>query len=714
MIVGDVLQYCHYSNIGGSYVTYLKQFWAWLAPYLRRLGHAIAWVFRRFQLIRWAILIGLMLILVASAFFTYKAKTADVQDIKSTLQTKTTIYDRKNQEAGTLYGQKGTYVELSQIAKPIQNAVLSTEDRTFYSNWGFSIKGILRSVVNLVIHRGEITGGGSTITQQLAKNTLLTQQQSYLRKAQELFLAVQLTKVYSKADILTMYLNNAYFGNGVWGVEDASERYFGKHASQLDASEGATLAAMLRSPSYYNPVDHMDHALARRNLILGLMVDNNKLTTAEAQSAKNSSLTLKDNYSQGNAEKYPYFFDAVIEEAQKDGISQDDIVNKGYKVYTTLDPTYQEEMQTTFDNDANFPDNASDGTKAQAASIAVDPNNGGVLAVVGARGTHVYLGFNYATQLQRSPGSTIKPLMVYTPALEHGYAYDSTVQDKKQSYGKDDYTPTNATGTYTGSLPMYLALANSVNTSAVWLLNKIDVQTGVKSLERFGITLKKKDQNLAAALGGVTTGFSPLMMARAYSAFANGGYLPQTHFIRKVVDATGKTVVDNTDNTKKRIIKQSVAKSMTSMMLGTFKYGTGVSAAPAGYTVAGKTGSTEVPNSWGYGTRDQWVVGYTPDIVVATWTGFVRTDAQHFLVGTSESGVAPIFKAEMQSILPSTPQSSFNTKDAKEMATLQTPASASSSGGNIWNNVQSGVESGINSAKDKVNEWYNDLKGLFN
>ncbi|WP_461212968.1 PBP1A family penicillin-binding protein [Lacticaseibacillus sp. GG6-2] len=694
-------------------MTYLKQFWAWLAPYLHRLGRAIAWVFRRFQLIRWAILICLTAILVASAFFTYKAKTADVQDIKSTLQTKTTIYDRKNEAAGTLYGQKGTYVELDKIAKPIQNAVLSTEDRTFYSNWGFSVKGILRSVVNLIIHRGEITGGGSTITQQLAKNTLLTQQQSYLRKAQELFLAVQLTKVYSKSDILTMYLNNAYFGNGVWGVEDASERYFGKHASELDASEGATLAAMLRSPSYYNPVDHMDHAVARRNLILGLMVDNNKLTDTEAKAAKSEALVLQDNYSEGNAEKYPYFFDAVIEEAQKDGISQDDIVNKGYKVYTTLDPTYQEEMQTTFDNDYNFPQNASDGTKAQAASIAVDPDTGGVLAVVGARGTHVYLGFNYATQLQRSPGSTIKPLMVYTPALEHGYAYDSTVQDKKQSYGKNNYTPTNATGTYTGSLPMYLALANSVNTSAVWLLNKIGVQTGVKSLDRFGITLKKKDQNLAAALGGVTTGFSPLIMARAYSAFANGGYLPQTHFIRKIVDATGKTVVDNTDTSKKRIIKASVAKSMTSMMLGTFKYGTGVSAAPEGYTVAGKTGSTEVPSSWGYGTRDQWVVGYTPDIVVATWTGFAQTDAQHFLVGTSESGVAPIFKSEMQAILPSTPQSSFNTKDAKEMATLQTPAN-DASGSNVWDNVQSGVESGINSAKDKVNEWYNDLKGLFN
>ncbi|WP_390406921.1 PBP1A family penicillin-binding protein [Lacticaseibacillus jixiensis] len=689
-------------------MAYLKQFWHWLAPYLAIVWKWIRWFFRRFQLIRWAILIVLLTILCASAFFTYKAKTADVQDIKSTLQTKTTYYDRSNNKAGVMYGQKGTYVELNHIAQSVQDAVISTEDRSFYTNWGFSIKGILRSMVNLVRYHGAITGGGSTITQQLAKNTLLTQQQSYLRKAQELFLAVQLTKVYSKQDILAMYLNNSYFGNGVWGVEDAAQRYFGKPASQLDASEGATLAGMLRSPSYYNPVDHMDHALARRNLILGLMVDNHKLTAAQAATAKSSTLVLKDTYSASNGEQYPYFVDSVIEEAQKDGISQDDIVNKGYKIYTTLDTTYQKEMQAAFDNDANFPANAADGTQPQASSIAVDPSTGGVLAVVGARGKHVYLGYNYATQLQRSPGSTIKPLMVYTPALEHGYDYDSTLQDKKQSFGKDHYTPTNATGTYSGSLPMYMALANSVNTSAVWLLNKIGVDTGVKSLARFGIDLKKKDQNLAAALGGVTTGFSPLIMARAYSAFANGGYLPQTHFIRKIVDATGRTVVDNTNASKKRIIDAKVAKTMTSMMLGTFKYGTGVTAAPSGYTVAGKTGSTEVPSSWGYGTRDQWVIGYTPDIVVATWTGFATTDAQHFLVGTSESGVAPIFKAEMSGMLPSSPQTSFGEKDAKSLATLQTPANSSSA--SDW---FSGVQSGIESAKEKVNEWYNGIKGLF-
>ncbi|MDN6712239.1 MAG: transglycosylase domain-containing protein, partial [Lacticaseibacillus paracasei] len=180
--------------------------------FLSRLWQGTRWFFRRFQVIRWLILIGLTVMLGFSAWFTYKAKTADVENIKSTLQTKTVIYDANNEEAGTLYGQKGTYVELKAISPKVQNAVISTEDRTFYTNGGFSIKGILRSALNYVIHHGQIMGGGSTITQQLAKNTLLTQKQTVMRKAQELFMAIQLNKVYSKQDILAMYLNNAYFG----------------------------------------------------------------------------------------------------------------------------------------------------------------------------------------------------------------------------------------------------------------------------------------------------------------------------------------------------------------------------------------------------------------------------------------------------------------------------------------------------------------------
>ncbi|WP_179395760.1 PBP1A family penicillin-binding protein [Lacticaseibacillus absianus] len=682
-----------------------------MRPWLAKAGRGIAWVFRRFQLIRWAVLLVLLVVLGLSSWFTYKAKTADVQEIKSSMQTRTTILAGDDQVAGRLYGQKGTYVDLKDISINVQNAVISTEDRSFYTNLGFDIKGILRAVAGLVINRGTITGGGSTITQQLAKNTLLSQKQTFLRKGQELFLAVQLTKVYSKQDILAMYLNNAYFGNGVWGVQDASRRYFGKNAADLSISEGATLAAMLRSPSFYNPIDHMDNALSRRDLVLDLMVDNGKLTAAQARAEKTKRLTLKNTYSNDGAQKYPYFFDAVIEEARnKYGIDEDDIVNKGYRIYTTLNTTYQTQMQTSFENSWVFPPDAADGTKAQAASIAVDPDTGGVLAVVGSRGPHVYLGFNYATQLQRSPGSTLKPMMVYTTALENGYAYDSSLTDKKLSYGKDNYTPTNPEGVYLGTVPMYQALAASLNAPAVWLMNQIGIDKGVSELAKFGITLKGTDAHqLSSVLGGVSTGFSPLTLARAYSAYANGGRLPSTHFIRKIVDASGQTIVDNTKTSSKQIISKATATEMTSMLIGVFNDGTGQNAKPANYTVAGKTGTVEIPDSWGSGSHDSWVVGYTPDVVVATWTGFANSDKDHYI--RAGSSASALFKSEMTNILPNTPQTSFATKDAKTRAELQTPALES---GDLWTEIQSGAQNAFDKAKGTLGEWYNDVKGWFN
>lgn len=695
---------------------YWLQFASWLYPYCHRVWVFIRRFNHRYQVVRWAIVLFLTVAVAASAFFTYKAKTADVENLKTNLKTVTQIYDTHNEKAGTITN-KGTFVELNQISPQIRNAVISTEDRSFYSNPGFDIKGLARAAVSYVIHHGQISGGGSTITQQLAKNTLLTQKQTFVRKFQEIFLAVEITRHYSKDDILTMYLNNAYFGNGVWGVEDASERYFGKHAKDLDASQGAALAAILRSPSFYNPVDHMDNALGRRNLILSLMVDNGKLTQAEANSAKNEQLTLVNNYQQSDEYRYPYFFDAVLDEAyNKYDIKEEDILNKGYKIYTTLDQTIQSQMQGSFKEDWAFPANAGDGTPVQAASVAVDPNTGGVLGVIGGRGKHVFRGYNRATQMRRQPGSAMKPLAIYTPAIEAGYHPDSMLEDKLQSFGKNKYTPHNVDEQYAGEVPMYEALAESKNTAAVWLLNQIGVQKGVASAERFGINIPKSDQNLAFGIGGLSQGVSPLQMARAYSAFANGGKLPDTHFITKIVDATGAVVVDNTNTTAKQIITAKTANEMTSMMLSVFSSGTGTSAAPSGYKIAGKTGSTEGDSSWGFGTKDQWVVGYTPDVTVATWVGFDQTDANHFLKGISEQGVAPIFKQEMQNILPNTKQTPFKVQDAaQEDAANNGGSTGTSSGsGDDWlNDFQSNVEKGINGLKDKASEWYNSLKGLF-
>ncbi|WP_125606503.1 PBP1A family penicillin-binding protein [Lapidilactobacillus bayanensis] len=680
-------------------------------PYLSRFWREFKVVWRHAELTRWVILVILLVFLGVSAFYTIKAKTANVGDLKASLKTTTTdILDRDGDKAGSLYSQKGTFVEFSQISPNIQHAVIATEDRTFYTNLGFSIKGIARAAVSYVIHHGTISGGGSTITQQLAKNMLLTQKQTFGRKIAELFMAIEINRVYSKQDVLTMYLNNAYFGNGVWGVQDASKRYFGKNASDLTAAQGATLVAMLRNPTYYDPVKNPKNATSRRNLVLDLETQTNYLTADQAAAAKQEAMTITDTYSASSSYRYPYYFDAVISEAINDyGISESDILNKGYKIYTSLDQNYQTQMQNAYNNDSLFPSSASDGVAAQSGSVAVNPSTGGVLAVVGRRGTHTFRSYDYATMAKRQPGSAIKPLAVYTPALENGYHYDSELVDKDTTFGKNNYHPTNVDGTYLGKVAMYQALAQSRNVPAVWLLDQIGVSKGVASVEKFGINVPKADQNLALALGGLQTGVSPLQMAQAYTAFANNGKMTTAHFITKIVDATGAVIVDNTKTKTKTVLSQKNAETMTSMMLGVFNQGTGIGAKPDGYVVAGKTGTTEVPDSYPTkGAKDQWVLGYTPDIVVATWVGYDKTDESHYLTGS----YAPrIFKQEMTNILPYTPKTSFKTKDAATIASQK--SETSSSGGNWLSDFSDNVGKSFDNAKDQVNQWYNNVKGLF-
>ncbi|KAI4310141.1 PBP1A family penicillin-binding protein [Lactobacillus intestinalis] len=663
----------------------------------------------RFYIGRWIILILLTLVLFTCTYYTIKVKTSNISNLKASLSTTTTIYDYKGKKAGSLYSQKGSFVEYNKISPNIRNAVISTEDRTFWTNPGFSIKGMARAGVNLIIHHGQITGGGSTLTQQLAKNSLLTQQQTFSRKLEELFFAIEINHVYSKKDILTMYLNNAYFGNGVWGVQDASRKYFGKNASDVTVGEAATLAGILRSPSYYNPIDHMANALSRRNLVLSLMASNGKITQQEAKAASQTGLELHDTFKNKDGYRYPYFFDAVVDEAiNRYGLKEEDVMNRGLKIYTTLNQNYQGQLQDKFEQSWLFPQSATDGTQVQGASVVMDPTTGAVRAVIGGRGKHVFRGYNRATQMKRQPGSSIKPLAVYSPALQNGYHYDSELSNKLQKFGKNNYEPRNVDNQYSDKIPMYQALAQSKNVPAVWLLDKIGVNKGVQSVENFGIKVPKDDQNLALALGGLSSGVSPLQMARAYSAFANKGNLPNnSYFITKITDASGKVLAENNNTGTHRIISANTAKEMTTMMLGVFQNGTAQSAQPNGFRVAGKTGSTEVPNSYGFGTKDQWIVGYTPDIVMATWVGFDRTNQDHYMHGVSETGITRLYKAEMEGILPYTAQTKFSEQAPSQL--IKQNGSNSDWTGDLGNKLQKG----IGSAGEKLNEWYNSIKGLF-
>ena len=701
-------------KIGQRVGSFLRHYWQIFWQALKKVWH-------RYQLTRWLIVLFLGIFLVMSIHLTFVANTADVKNLKNRLQQPTMIYDNQNKSAGSLYAQKGTYVSLKKISSNVPAAVLSTEDRNFYHEHGFSIKGLARAgvllVKNKILGRNYISGGGSTLTQQLVKNAFLTQQQTFSRKAREIFIAVEVENQYSKNEILTMYLNNAYFGHGVWGIQDAAKRYFNENASELTVPQAATLAGMLTSPGIYDPVSHPAATKKRRNMVLQLMVENKKISQSAADQYKKTPLKITNGYVAADTYKYPSFFDAVIAEAEsKYGISEKDIMNNGYKIYTTLDQDQQRAMQQVYDDDDNFPSDSADGTIVQSASVAMNPKNGGITAVVGGRGTHVFRGFNRATQMRRQPGSTIKPIVVYTPALEHGYFYDSTLQDKKQSYGSNHYTPKNYDDTYSGTVPMYKALYESLNAPAVWLLNKIGVNQGYQMAKKFGLPVEKSDKNLALALGGMTNGVSPQQMARAYAVFANNGLMPSPHYITKIVDASGKVVAKNDGSKNKRVISGKTAKEMTSMLIGVFAHGTGESAKPAGYTIAGKTGTT---NSGVKGDndndRDKWIVGYTPDIVVATWEGYDDTNKSHTLTDISERSINYLYKNEMSAILPNTAGNKFTVKDAQTRAEAKTKNSSSGWGsllkdGSDW---ADNIGQTINNFGNKASQWWSSVRSLF-
>ena len=620
--------------------------------------HPFRRFWRRFHLTKILLIIGLGFSLLTGGYLFYLAKTTNVKDLQNALKATTIIYDKNGDQAGSLTGQKGTYVELDAISENLQHAVVATEDRSFYKNSGINYGRFFLAILTL----GR-SGGGSTITQQLAKNAYLSQDQTVERKAKEFFLALEINKKYSKKEILTMYLNNAYFGNGVWGIEDASKKYFGVSASQLSLDQSAVLAGMLKGPEIYNPLYSVENATNRRNTVLQNMVAAGYIDqkTADQSAAVDIHGQLVDAY-EGKSEdyRYPSYFDAVINEAvNKYGLTEEDIVKNGYRIYTELDQNYQASMQVIYDNTALFPV-AEDGTRAESGSVALDPKTGGVRALVGRVGSDQNPGFrtyNYATQAARSPGSTIKPLVVYSPAVAEGWSTNKELDNSTTQYGS--YEVNNYAGIQSSpTVPMYQALAESLNLPAVATANDLGLDTVFEYGKKFGLNMDKVDKSLAVALGaGVTT--NPMQMAQAYGTFANGGVMNDAHLITKIENASGQVVKSHSQKST-RVLSGSTTDKMTNMMLGTFSNGTGVNAAPYGYTMAGKTGTTETSFNKDL-SGDQWVIGYTPDVVISQWLGFPTTDENHYLTDSSAGTASEIFRNVANSVLPYTDGTQFDS-----------------------------------------------------
>ncbi|MGE8205100.1 transglycosylase domain-containing protein [Heyndrickxia sp. NPDC080065] len=625
---------------------------------LQRFREAVKRFWKKTHMNQILILVGSVALLGFLAFFGYFAATANVESLKKGLAQSTVIYDKDGDVASKISANRTEGVSIKKMPDNLKNAIVAIEDHRFYDHGGFDVKGMTSAFFKNIV-AGRITAGGSTITQQLTKNALLSPERTYKRKVEELFLAIEIEKKYKKDEILEMYLNQVFFGHGAWGVQKASQTYFGKDVEEIDLSEAATLAGLVNAPSALDPYNHMERAINRRNVVLGAMKKYDMITDKQFEEAKKEKLVLSKKEGDTLKGKYPYYVDAALDEAiHKYGLTQDEIMTRGYRIYTEMDQNIQAALESVYSNNYNFPQGKGDRI-VQSGSVLLDPKTGGVRGLVGGRGDKVFRGFNRATQLQRSPGSVIKPLVVYTPALEEGYKPDSMLKDEKMTFG-NGYSPNNYNGQYKGEVPMYKAVEDSINVPAVWLLNEIGIDKGMDALNRFGIPLTDNDRNLSIALGGLSKGVSPLQMAEAYSAFANDGKREDGHIITKIVGPTGKIIAERKPAETKVTDKKTVDE-MTSMLLNVIESGTGKGVNVPGYNIAGKTGSTQVPFN-NEGTADQWFVGYTPNLVGSVWIGYDHTDAQHYLSGLSSQGVVPIFQTIMQNTLKYTEPTDFGTQ----------------------------------------------------
>ncbi len=605
-----------------------------------------------------------LVILIGLSYFAYLASAANVESLKKGLAQATVIYDKDGDEASKISANRMEGVPIADVPQNLKDAVVAIEDHRFYKHRGFDVYGISRAFFKNLF-AGRITAGGSTLTQQLTKNALLSPERTYKRKLEEIFLAVEIEKKFTKDEILEMYVNQAFFGSGGWGVQNASKKFFGKDVSQITLSEAAMLAGIVNRPSALDPYKNYDASVERRNLVLKQMLKFEMISESEYQEAVNEKIVLEDKGEDPLKGKYPYYVDAVLNEAiNQYGLTQEEILTRGYKIYTEMDQNVQAGLERVYTNNSLFPV-SQDGTLAQSGAIMLDPKTGGIRGLIGGRGEHSFRAYNRATQLKAQPGSVMKPIAVYTPALEEGYTAESMLKDEEgMTFG--EYKPKNFNGQHAGEVKLYTAVEQSLNVPAVWLLNEIGLDKGIASSKEFGLPIQKEDENLSLALGGTTTGYSPQQMAEAYSVFANEGKREKSHIITKIVGPTENVEGEFKPKTK-RVTSRKTAEKMTAILLNVVETGTGRNAKVSGYEIAGKTGSTQLPYpEITDGTKDQWFVGYTPDLVGAVWLGYDLTDRDHYLRGSSSETVVPIFRSMMEQTLPHVEKSEFGTRSINQ------------------------------------------------
>ncbi len=576
------------------------------------------------------------------------------------------ILDKDENQISNLHAEENRVpVEYDEISPNAVNALIAIEDQRFRTHNGVDPIRIAGAMVANIKARG-IVQGGSTITQQLVGLVFLDRtEKSYTRKMKEAILAMRIEKECSKDEIITHYLNRAYFGGGAYGIEAASEYFFAKHASELTIPEAATLAGCIQNPSKWSPIGNPENALYRRNLVLDQMVDCDFISQDEADQYKATEIQLSEvrvtAKESGNNMTYQSFVDHVVEEALDAlELSEEDaktLYTGGYVIYTTMDSAVQQRMEEVFRNDSNFPNDS-----VQAAMIVTDPETGEIRGIVGGRHQKAARELNRATQSFRQPGSSFKPVAVYAPAFEAGYGPGTVVDDYPKDYSGHVFK--NSSRTYNGLVTIRKGIVSSLNVVAVKTMEMTGIDACYKFAKSLGFSkLTDTDRNLSTALGGLTTGVSPLEMAGAYGAFANNGVYIQPYAIAKITDKNGKVLWKH--KTEKQVVmSEQSAYLLTSCLIDAATSGTGSRAKVSGHQTAGKTGTTS-------DNKDAWFAGYTKHYVGIVWVGY---DTPKKLGSNAFGGTicAPIFSKVMNTIHEGLPAENFSQPSGITSVTIDT------------------------------------------
>ncbi len=595
--------------------------------YRQWLGSLRTWMAGKPRALAAAIVLMALAVIVSAGFtfwFVYDLTAglpskAQVRALGEMAQA-TTIFDARDQPVFTIFKEQRIEVPFERISPNLIKAVVSVEDQRFYDHNGVDFIRVAAAVVRN-LEEGRRAEGGSTITQQLARQTFLSRDKTYRRKLKEVILAAHIERVYSKKEILELYLNKVYFGDGLYGVEAASRGYFGKHASELSVDEAALLAGLIQSPSSYAPTVNLDRAVARRNVVLLTMTSAGAITQAEFERAKQSKVELINAIEM--KETFGLYFKEQVRKELVERFGGSRVAEGGLRVFTTMDPALQQSAEKMLEDGIDaiearrgypHPRRAAHPKGSdylQGALVALDPRTGAVRALVGGR-DFVESRFNRATQAKRQSGSAFKPF-VYAAALEAGYSPASLISNLNTPImtpaGK--WVPEDGHSS-ASSMTMRSALRISSNRAAVQMLNTIGIPAAVSYAEKLHVGTPPSVPSLALGASEVTL----LALTAAYGTFADQGMLRAPVLVRRVEDSDGQVLYQDPGKSQ-AVVSPATAFLMSSMLADVINTGTAYKARQSGFTLpaAGKTGTT---NDY----LDAWFVGYTPSLVTGVWVGF--------------------------------------------------------------------------------------------